>query len=212
MATPLQVAVLGAGNAGQAFAGWLASQGCAVRITDLLPEVVGSMAPVRRIELTGAISCRGDVTVVADPRECVRDAELIILATAAPGHCPLMAKAAPVLRDGQVLMVQPGYWSHVTIPRHLLRRGFHPDLVHVQTESLIYTCRALEPGRVRMDYIKREMGFAVRRSPRAGRASRLLRRFWPQLRRRRNVLEDSLDNVNFTMHPTIMLLNGVTSS
>ncbi len=63
----LRVGILGAGNAGQAFAGWLASRRCEVWITDLFLEPVNRLSSVNAIELLGMIKCKGEVQVVTDP-------------------------------------------------------------------------------------------------------------------------------------------------
>jgi opine dehydrogenase len=153
-----RVGVLGAGNAGQAFAGWLSSLGCEVRITDLFPEPVSRLSTVKEIELLGRINGKGRVQIVPDPGTCVENADLIILATAAPGHRAIIEKSASGLRDGQILMVQPAYWAHRTIPHYLKQLGIHRRLIYVQTESLIYTCRSVEPGKVMINYVKNGMG------------------------------------------------------
>ena len=55
----LKVAVLGAGNGGQAMAGWMASQGAEVGITDLYPEYLAPLHKLNKVELSGAITATG---------------------------------------------------------------------------------------------------------------------------------------------------------
>ena len=144
----LKVAVLGAGNGGQAMAGWMAARGCEVGITDLFPEYLSPLRGLKDIELSGVVRAKGGFTVFEDQAECVRDADIILMVTAAPGHKRIIEKIAPALKDGQVLMTTPGYFSSLTVPVYLKRIGYEPKLVYVETESLIYACRAVAPGKV----------------------------------------------------------------
>lgn len=121
----LKVAVLGAGNGGQAMAGWMASRGCEVGITDLFPECLSPLRGLKDIELSGVVRTKGGFTVFEDQAECVRGADIIIMVTAAPGHRRIIEKIAPALEDGQVLITSPGYFSSLTIPVYLKRLGYN---------------------------------------------------------------------------------------
>jgi opine dehydrogenase len=208
MSTSLKVAVLGAGNGGQAMGGWLASCGCDVRITDLFPEYLSSLQGLKDIELSGVVRAKGGFTVFEDQAECVRGANLIVMVTAAPGHKRIIEKIAPALEDGQVLITSPGYFSSLTIPIYLKRLGLEPKLVYVETESLIYACRAVKPGKVLIHYVKNEMGIGVKPQKEAGRVLDMVRPFYPQLKDQGNIFRVALDNVNFVLHPSILLLNS----
>lgn len=161
MSKRLRVAILGAGNGGQAIAGWMASKGCDVGITDLYPEYLSPLCKLEEIELFGAVRGKGSFSIYDDPAECILGADIIMMVTAAPGHKGIVEKIAPGLKDGQVLITNPGYWAHLTIPTYLNNLGYKLNLVYAETESLIYTCRAVEPGKVFISYIKDELGMGV---------------------------------------------------
>jgi opine dehydrogenase len=203
-----KVAILGAGNAGQEIAGWLAHRGCEVFITDLFKEQLDKISNVKEVELQGELSCKGNITVVSDPSECVRGAELVVLVTAAPGHEAIIKKASSGFKDNQIIMVQPGYWSHVTIPNWLRRAGINKNLIYAQTDSLLHTCRVIEPGKVLVCHVKDSMSLAVCPRERGNEIFQLLQPFWPQLHLRENAFEVTLNNVNYALHPTIMLINA----
>ena len=204
----LKVAILGAGNGGQAIGGWMASNGCDVGITDLYTKCLSPLHKLRKVELSGAITCTGSFSVYDDPAECIRGVDIIIMVTAAPGHKKLIKKIAPALKDGQILMVNPGYWSSLTIPIYLKNLGYEPHLIYVETESLIYACRAMEPGKVFIAYVKNELGIGVRPKEETSRLLDMMRPFYVQLRDRGNIFQVILNNINFSLHPPILLLNA----
>ena len=208
MSEKLKVAILGAGNGGQAIAGWMASKGCDVGITDLFPEYLTPLHKLEKLELFGAVTAEGSCTIHDNPAECVRGVDIVLMVTAAPGHKRLIEKAAPALSDGQIFIVTPGYWAHLTIPTCLKNIGYTPDLIYVEMESLIYACRAVEAGKVRISYVKNEMGIGVQPKQESARVLEIMRPFYPQLKDRGNIFKVSLDNVNFPLHPSIILLNA----
>jgi opine dehydrogenase len=130
------------------------------------------------------------------------------MVTAAPGHKRIIEKIAPALEDGQVLITSPGYFSSLTVPVYLKRLGYEPKLVYVETESLIYACRAVAPGKVSIYYVKNEMGIGVKPQKEAARVLDMIGPFYPQLKDQGNVFRVALDNVNFVLHPSILLLNS----
>ncbi|NLE67475.1 MAG: NAD(P)-binding domain-containing protein [Lentisphaerae bacterium] len=205
---PLIIAVLGAGNGGQAMAGWLASRGCEVRLTDLFPNYLAPLRRLKAIELSGAVQAEGRVTVCRDPAGCVRGADMIILATAAPGHKRLVARMAPGLTDGQVLLATPGYFSSLTVPVYLKALGYKPRLVCAEAESLIYTCRSAEPGKVAVYFVKKKMGIGVQPQSEARRVLEMIRPFYPQMVDEGHSFKVALDNVNYALHPAILLFNA----
>lgn len=204
----LTVAVLGAGNGGQAMAGLLASKGCRVRITDLFTEKLSALRRKGTVDVEGVFNASGPVAVLDDPAECVDGAELVVMATAAPGHLPIIEKAAPSLADGQILFVTPGYWASRTVPRHMRQLGFQPKLTYVETESFIYACRAVEPGRVVVSYEKDEMGLAVSPTAETDRVLKLMRGFYPQLKDRSNMWVVTLQNINYSLHTCVTMFNA----
>ncbi|MCK4433158.1 MAG: NAD/NADP octopine/nopaline dehydrogenase family protein, partial [Methanomicrobia archaeon] len=127
---------------------------------------------------------------------------------AAPGHKRIIEKVAPALKDGQIVVVSPGYWSHLTLPTYLKSIGYEPNLVYAETESLIYACRAVDPGKVSISYVKDELGIGVRPKEESSHVLELMRPFYPQLKDRGNIFQVSLDNVNFPLHPSVLLLNA----
>ena len=203
-----KVAILGAGNGGQAIAGWMASKGCEVAITDLFSENLLPLSKLRKVELSGAITAEGSFSICEDPVECVQGSDIIMMVTAAPGHKRIIKKIAPVLKDGQILVVNPGYWSHLTIPTYLKSVGYKPKLIYAETESLIYVCRVVEPGKVFIAYVKNELGIGVQPKSESARVLNLMKPFYPQLKDRGNIFKVTLDNINFPLHPCILLLNS----
>lgn len=205
---PLKVAVLGAGNGGQAIAGWMASQGCEVGITDLFPQYLAPLHTLGGAELSGVVTAKGAFTVHDDPAECVRGADVLVLVTAAPGHKEILEKIAPAISDGQVLIASPGNWAHLTIPTYLRTMGYEPDLIYAETDSLIYACRASAPGKVSVGYVKDELGLGVWPKTETPRVLEMMKPYYPQLKDRGNIFKITLDNVNYSLHPSVLLLNA----
>ena len=60
----MRISVIGAGNGGQAIAGYCASQGYSACLYDRSMEALTPLISTKRIQLTGALSLEGQIDVI----------------------------------------------------------------------------------------------------------------------------------------------------
>ena len=105
----MRVTVCGAGPAGLGIAACLLSRGHSVFLYDM-PEYGDRIRPFQQdpsIRCTGKLVHSG--RLATDPAEALREAEAIFLVTHAAAHQRLARLFAGHLREGQVVVMCPGY-------------------------------------------------------------------------------------------------------
>ena len=106
-------AVIGAGPGGQTFAAALTAAGHEVMLyvparTDEAHEKLAILR-AHGITLSGALTLEATpASITDDLAEAASFAEVIMIVTPAMAHRPFAAKLAPYLRDGQIVVLNPG--------------------------------------------------------------------------------------------------------
>lgn len=209
-AKPLRVAVLGAGHGGQAMAGHLALLGCEVRIFNR-SEL--RLEPIRQrggIELSGVIQGFGPIAAATtDMRDAIADVELIMVVVPATGHEFMAEAMAPHLKDGQVIVLNPGRTGGALEVYNILRRrSAAAGCLVAEAQTLLYAARCINPAQVKVFGIKNSVPLAAIPGHRTVEALRMVRRVLPQFVPALNVLKTSLDNIGAIFHPAITVLNA----
>lgn len=213
---PLTVAVLGAGNGGLAMAADLALAGHSVRLFNrgeerLRPIVAaGGVALVDNERAPGPPLLARFELVTADPAAAVRGAELLMVVVPATGHRYLATALAPVLTDGQVVVLNPGRTGGALEFRATLDdEGCLADVTVAEASTFLFAARAVGPAQARIYGRKRKVTFAALPSSRNAEVAALLDRAYPgRFAAASSVLETSLDNIGAVFHPAITLLNA----
>ena len=105
----MKIAVIGAGNGGQAFAGYFASQGHEVNICEARAEVVERLRELGELRLEGRMTCAGKPKMVTNEvGKVIEGAELIMVTVTANAHKILAKQMLPYLADNQVIVLNPG--------------------------------------------------------------------------------------------------------
>ena len=105
----MKIAVIGAGNGGQAIAGYLATQKYDVALYDIVEEKINELNQLGGINLEGRLSGFGKIgCITTNIKEAVRGAEIIMVTTIANAHKAVAQSIAPYLVDGQVIILNPG--------------------------------------------------------------------------------------------------------
>ena len=150
----MKVAVLGAGNGGCAVAADMASRGHEVTLIKTsnamhndnfryLLENGGKMILHEKgEEKTGVIAHIS--TDLNDLLPC----EIVIIYIQTNYHEALLKKVAPMLKDGQILVINPGYLSTA----YALKHGVSDGVTIVEAESSFIDCRISEPGHIKVGF------------------------------------------------------------
>lgn len=202
--------VLGAGHGGMAMAAHLAITGCKVNLFNRSDE---RLEPVRArggIEVTGVVEGFATLNrVTTDPVEAFGDADILMVVVPATGHRSIAGIVAPLLKDGQILILNPGRTGGALEVAEVLRQKnpqVRPYLA--ETQTLLYSARVTNPGQVHIHGIKNSVPLAALPAYRTVDILPVVRKALPQFVPGGNVLMTSLDNIGAVFHPAITVLNA----
>lgn len=203
-------AVIGAGNGGCAMAAHLSFMGFPV---NLYNRTEGKLKDIRKfggIRLEGAVEGFGRLNkITADMEEAVRDADVIMITTPATGHRDIATLAAPFLREGQIIILNPGRTGGALEFRNVLRqKGIRKEVIIAEAQTFIYACRILSPVLVKIYSVKKEVKLAAIPAYKTKKVVSILNNAYPQFQAARNILETSLNNIGAVFHPAPTILNS----
>ena len=105
----MKIAIIGAGNGGQAMAGYLASIGCVVSVYDRNKQKIEELSKKGGIYLKGRINAFGRIrhftTIIS---EAILNANIILVTTTANAHQEVAHVICPYIEDNQVILLNPG--------------------------------------------------------------------------------------------------------
>lgn len=203
------IAVIGAGNGGQAFAGHLSAMGYKVRLYDREVSKVEYLNANKKIQLVGALSLEGGIEFAsADLKKVITGADIIMVATTATAHRPLAAQMAPLLSDGQIIVLNPGRTCGALEFRNTLDEAGLSKRVYVaEAQTLIYACRLIENGTVNIIGVKDKVLISAYPASDTPHVLKELKPIFPCFYPAKNVLQTSFENVGAMFHPTVVLFN-----
>ncbi|MGI6037163.1 MAG: NAD/NADP octopine/nopaline dehydrogenase family protein [Limnochordia bacterium] len=204
------ICVIGAGHGGLAMAGHLGLQGFPVRLFNRSAARLAAISSMGGIHLTGEVDGFGPVEKATDDMaEAIAGARLLMVVTPATAHREIAAQLAPVLEDGQIIVLNPGRTGGALEFRTVLIENkcrVHFDLA--ETQTFIYASRATNPGQAHIFRIKNTIPVAAFPAYRTPEVLKVLRVPFPHFVPGDNVLKTGLDNIGAIFHPTITLLNA----
>src|SRR5699024_10055054 len=122
-------------------------------------------------------------------------------------HKNVAKSIAPFIKDGQIIMIFPGYWGALEFRNTFKELQVNKQVYIAETESLIYTTRAIKPGHVRIRKIKENLEFSTLPSEHGEVVKKSLQDVYPQLTLTDTVLTTTLNNCNPIFHVPITLFN-----
>lgn len=204
------IAVLGAGNAGRALAADLARQGAPVVLWNRTAAHVAGVRARGGIEVEGDREGFGPIDrVTDDPAVALADVELVMVCVPAFAHTDVAASCAPHLRDGQIVVLNPGRtFGALAFLRELRARGCSADVVVAEAATFLMTARTTGPAQSRIGRVKHVVPVAAVPADRTPEVVAVLARWYPQFTPATNALETSFGNVGAVIHPAITLMNA----
>jgi len=212
MGTDLVFAVIGAGHGGKAMAADLAIKGFAVHLYNRTPEHINEIALRGAIELEyeNGTLCLGRLAVVtSDIAEALDGANVIMVVVPASGHRDIARACAPHLRDGQIVVLNPGRTGGALEFRRILdREGCMADVVVAEACTFVFASRSTGPAQAHVLRHKNTVPLAALPAIRTGHVLEMVCEAYPQFIPAPNVLYTSLDNMGAIFHPALTLLNA----
>ncbi|MCX7855184.1 MAG: NAD/NADP octopine/nopaline dehydrogenase family protein [Anaerolineae bacterium] len=205
--------IIGAGHGGKAMAAHLALMGFPVTLYN---RTLGNIAAIKArggIELEsfegGPRGFARLASATADMAEALAEADIVMVVVPSTAHADIARAAAPYLRDGQIVVLNPGRTGGALEFTKVLRDcGCTADVTIAEAETLIYASRSDGPAQARIFSIKEAVPVAALPATRTSRVLEALAPAYPQFIDGVSVLHTGLNNMGAIFHPALTLLNA----
>ncbi len=207
-----KITIIGAGNGGCTYAAYLGKRGHEVCLYEV-PELADNLKDIWErggLEMRGADTGFGPVAkCTTDIQEAVTDVDYILVVTPAFAHRVIARLAAPYLKSGQTVILNPGaVLGAVEFLNVLRENGNYEDITVGETSSNAFACRRYRPVDVNILGIKEKLYLACIPAGRVEKITEDLNAFFPSYTAIPNILYTSLMNGNAILHPISAVLNA----
>jgi opine dehydrogenase len=204
-------AVLGTGNSGQAFAADITLKGYSVNLAEV-PEFEDNL---RAIEKKGGIEISGEASngfarlnmLTTDLKAAIKGVDIIIVGGSAYAHEPFSKALAHDFEDGQFIFFTSNFGA-LRFRNWMKAAGVTTRVTPVESMSLLYATRAVEPGVVVCIGVKNHLPVAALPAGRTREFLDKIQPIFPQFAAADNVWLTSVNNLNPIVHPPMVLFNA----
>lgn len=204
------IAIIGAGNGGQAFAGYLSLHGHEVKIFDVMQETVDKLNAKGGVTMKGNSDVTGFGKILmasTDIGAVMEGCEIILVVLPSTYHSDMAKKMAPYLKDGQFVVLNPNAsLGSVEFKNTLKECGCTANIILARTSTLLFACRAVEVGTVEVAGQKASFAASTYPSCYNEIAKAKFADIIPQFNFADDILRVSLDNLNALMYPAPTIL------
>ena len=198
----MKISVLGAGNGGTAVAAELSLRGHEVALIktshamhdqnfNYLLEHDG----VVRLTENGKTKT-AKIKHITRELSHLRDSEVVIVYIQTNYHEDLIKRIKPYLRDGQILLLNPGYLSTAYVLKHCS----DIDLIICEAQSSFVDCRIAEPGTIRIGFRNVRNPLGIYPTSRMKEGQKVLDKLGFPFAYLPSVIEAALHNPNLIVH------------
>lgn len=202
-------AVLGAGNAGFAFAGHLGMKGFSVNLYEN-PKFEKNLEVIKAnggIYLKEYIEGFGKVNkFTTSMEEAVEDVDIVIIPVPEFAQKPIFEEYIKHAKNGQIVAFFPGNYASFKVKK--LVDDSKKDLILAEAASIPYGARKREPGSVTLVGLKDKLHIAANPSRETNYVIEKLNKYFDIFIPSTNVLEVGLSNPNYVPHCTASALNA----
>ncbi|MGO1469193.1 MAG: NAD/NADP octopine/nopaline dehydrogenase family protein [Tissierella sp.] len=210
MKRKIKYCVIGAGNGGIAMAGYLAMMGYTVNLYNRTYEKLLPLLKDMTINLTGEVMGSGKLNkITSDIEEAIRDIDVIMVTIPAMGHSQIARKMAPYLKDGQIIILNPGRTGGaLEVYETLLRERKRNNVIVAEAQTFIYAVRSEVSTQAHIFKAKHEVSLAAIPATKTDYVLQLINKVYPQFIPAKDILETSINNYGAIFHPGPTLLNS----
>ncbi|MHA1723624.1 MAG: NAD/NADP octopine/nopaline dehydrogenase family protein [Promethearchaeota archaeon] len=205
----MKFCVIGAGSGGQAFAAYLSSKGYQISLYNRSYSRIAGIKKAGGITAFGCLEGFYPIELVTQNLKlAVSDAGIILIVVPASAHESIAKKIAPFLKNGQILLLNPGRtFGAIEVKKIIRKRRKDLSIFVGETQTLLFTCRALKNNGVNILKIKNSVNFSTFPDCHVHFVHDKLVDIFPQLIPIDNYLEVTLNNIGMLLHPAITLFN-----
>lgn len=205
--------VIGAGHGGKAMAAHLALLDFPVTLYNRTPDHISAIKELGGIQMdSGEGGPHGFgrlAKVTSDMGEALQGADMIMVVVPSSAHTDIARLAAPLLRDGQIIVLHPGRTcGAIEFARVLHDQNCRADVIVAETETFIYASRSDGPAQARIFRIKEAVPLAALPAYRTQDVLDVIRQAYPEFIDGGNVLQTGLNNMGAIFHPALTILNS----
>lgn len=210
MKRELTYCVVGAGNGGIAMAGYLSMIGYKVNLYNRTLEKILPLIKNPVIHLTGEKNGFGILNkVTSNMEEAIENVDIIMVTTPALAHYDISIEMAPYLKDGQIIVLNPGRTGGaLEVYETLLKTRKRNNIIVAEAQTFIYAARANSVNNAHIFKSKREVSLAAIPATKTDYVVKLINEAYPQFISAKDVLETSINNYGAIFHPAPTLLNS----
>ncbi len=198
----MNISILGAGNGGTAVAAELSLRGhnvALIKTSDAMHDqnfkiLLENGGVVKLIENEKTVTAR--IKHVTRDLSYISESKVVIIYIQTNYHEALIKRIKPYLRDGQILLINPGYLSTAYVLKHCP----DIDLTVCEAQSSFVDCRISEPGIVKIGFrnVRNPLGIYPARHKEKSRE--ILNRLGYPFVYLPSVIEAALHNPNLIVH------------
>ncbi len=205
--------VMGAGHGGKAMAAHLGLMGFPVKLYNRTEEnisVIQALGGIELISYEDGPHGFGQLELATSNIEAALEgAEVIMVVLPSTAHASVAKAAAPYLRPGQVVVLNPGRTlGALEFAQVLKQNGCAPGVIVAEAETLIYASRSEGPALARIFRIKDSVPLAAIPQTCTQHVLSLLNPAYPQFIDGKSVLHTGMNNMGAIFHPALTLLNA----
>ncbi len=208
-------AVIGAGNGGHAVAGYLGYLGYEVNIYDSFDKTINIIKKQGGIEIDGIVKGFGKIKVASTSiEEVIKDVDFIMVINPSIYHRSIAEKCAKYIKENQIVFLHPGAtFGAFAFKKALVDFGCKENITIAESNTLIYACRSLKPGKVDILGKKDRLLVAALPAVKTKEVVSMLKEVYPEIEEAENVLVTSIDSTNPVVHcaPTILSTSWIES-
>ncbi|HEY59506.1 MAG TPA: NAD(P)-binding domain-containing protein [Anaerolineae bacterium] len=213
MSYPQNYAVIGAGNGGKAMAAHLALMGKNITLYNRTYSHIEIIAKRKGIDLESYLEGpRGFgkfALVTSDLKAALEKADVVMVVIPSSGHADVAKAVAPHLKDGQIILLNPGRtFGAIEFDMVLRKEGCKADVIVAEAETFIYASRSDGPAQARIFRIKEAVPLAALPATRTQTVLDAIHDVYPQFIDGINVLNTGLNNMGAIFHPSLAILNA----
>jgi opine dehydrogenase len=206
-----RVSIIGAGNSGLTMAAHLSLEGNEVFLWNRSPDKISELSLTKCVHCHGIIEQDARIRVVSsDIREVVSGTDIILITTPADSHRELARLLKPYLSKKSCIILNPGRTlGALEFKTTLLQEGCTTLPLIAEAQTIIYTCRKIDPVSVNLIAFKKDVLIsAINPKDTTEVIDRLPRSIRPYFIPAKSMIQTSIGNVGMILHCAPVLLNA----
>lgn len=205
-----KIAVISSGNGGQTMAAYFANMGF---LTSLYARERAriEMFPQNKVfNLRGLVEGDPVVDIVScDMEEVISDAHLIMVTTPAQYHQDVAKEMAPHLKDGQIVVLNPGRtFGTYVFEKTIKESGCESEVIIAEAETFVFACRCARVAQPYIHGMKNSVNVAAQNPSDTDEVVNVMSKIFPGIiHPAPSTLYTSFSNIGMVFHPLPILLN-----